>query len=74
VAVGVLREGVDTAEREAGAVAVRTAAFNPFAIAIPLSLVGGVMLVLFPPVGLMLFATAIAAMVWGVATILFARR
>jgi hypothetical protein len=44
---------------------------NPFAIGIPLVLVGGVMLVLFPPVGLVLFAVAVLTMLWGLATVLF---
>jgi hypothetical protein len=48
--------------------------FNPFAIAIPLSLMGGVMLILFPPVGLMLFASAMVMMFWGLAVVLFTRR
>ena len=46
---------------------------NPFAIAIPLFMVGAVMVILFPPVGLMLFATAAVMAVWGVATV-FLRR
>jgi hypothetical protein len=47
---------------------------NPFAIGIPLILVGGVMLVMFPPVGLLLFGAAVLTMVWGVATVFLVRR
>ena len=49
-------------------------AFNPFAIGIPLLLAGGVLSILFPPVGLMLFAAAGLAMGWGVLSVLFSRR
>lgn len=49
-------------------------AVNPFAIGIPLILVGGVMVVMFPPVGLLLFGAAAVMMVWGVATVLLVRR
>jgi hypothetical protein len=49
-------------------------AFNPFAIAIPLGLAGAVMLILFPPVGLLLFGSAGVMMVWGVAVVLLSRR
>jgi hypothetical protein len=48
--------------------------FNPLAIAIPLSLMGFVMLILFPPVGLTLFATAVVMVFWGLASVLFTRR
>lgn len=77
VVVGVLRNEVETAEREMSedallippAPAEPTA--NPFAIGIPLFLVGAVMVILFPPVGLMLFAAALAMVVWGVVTVMF---
>ena len=73
MAVGLLREEVEVIERvielpEGGA------AFNPFAIAIPLGLAGFVMLILFPPVGLLLFGSAVVMMVWGMAVVLFSRR
>jgi hypothetical protein len=47
--------------------------FNSFGIGIPLLLMGAVLIFLFPPVGLLLFATAILALVWGVVATLFAR-
>jgi hypothetical protein len=73
MAVHLLREEVelnapaDVAPRSVGTV-------NPFAIGIPLMLVGGVMLVMFPPVGLLLFGAAVLMMVWGVATVVVVRR
>lgn len=62
-----IKAPVDVARTTGGTV-------NPFAIGIPLILVGGVMLVMFPPVGLLLFGAAVVMMVWGVATVFFARR
>lgn len=49
------------------------AAFNPFAIGIPLGLAGAVLIILFPPVGLMVFAAAGLTMAWGVLSVLFSR-
>ena len=54
--------------------APRAASTNPFAIGIPLLLVGAVMLILFPPVGLLLCGAAALMMLWGVASVVFARR
>lgn len=50
------------------------AGFNPLGLAIPLSLAGAVMLILFPPVGLVLFAVALLMALWGVATVWLVRR
>ncbi len=73
MAVHQLRDQVTVVE--SGALAAEPGqGFNPFGIAIPLVLVGGVLLILFPPVGLFLFATAGMMMLWGVAAILFSRR
>lgn len=73
MAVHLLRdEVVITAPADGGATSGGTV--NPFAIGIPLVLVGGVMVVLFPPVGLLLFGAAVVMMVWGVATVFFVRR
>ena len=49
------------------------ASFNPFAIGIPLGLAGAVLSILFPPVGLMLFAAAGLTMAWGVLSVLLSR-
>lgn len=47
--------------------------FNPFAIGIPLALVGGVLTILFPPVGLLLLAAAGMTMAWGILSVLVSR-
>lgn len=73
MAVRLLRDEVLIREHEVEAPS-SSSAFNPFGIAIPLSLMGFLMLILFPPVGLMLFGTAAVMMFWGLAAILFARR
>lgn len=75
MAVHVLRDEVDLVERLAPFEEPRAQqTYNPFAIAIPLGLVGGVMLILFPPVGLLLFAAAGMMMLWGLAAVAFSRR
>ncbi len=48
-------------------------AFNPFALGIPLLLAGFVLSIIFPPVGLMLFAVAALTMVWGVLSVFLSR-
>jgi hypothetical protein len=73
MAVRVLRDDVILADDEVEG-QPSGSAFNPFGIAIPLTLMGGVMLILFPPVGLMLFATATVMVFWGLASVLFSRR
>jgi hypothetical protein len=73
MAVRVLRDEVMLADAEVEAMPSGTG-FNPLAIAIPLSLMGFVMLILFPPVGLTLFATAVVMVFWGLASVLFTRR
>jgi hypothetical protein len=76
MAVHVLRDEVELVE----SVALREEepqprqSYNPFGIAIPLGLVGGMMLILFPPVGLVLFAAAGMMMLWGVVAVAFSRR
>lgn len=47
--------------------------FNPFGIGIPLVLMGGVLIFLFPPVGLLFFALAGIMVAWGVGATLLAR-
>ena len=73
MAVRVLRDEVILADVELEAQPPGTG-FNPLAIAIPLSLMGFVMMILFPPVGLMLFATAVVMVFWGLASVVFTRR
>jgi hypothetical protein len=76
MAVHVLRDEVELVESVASAHEDPPSqqSYNPFAIAIPLGLVGGVMLILFPPVGLLLFAAAGTMMLWGVAAVALSRR
>lgn len=76
MAVHVLRDEVELVE---SSVSVDTPpppsqAYNPFAIAIPLGLMGGVMMILFPPVGLLLFAAAAMMMLWGLVSVAVSRR
>jgi len=76
-AIALLRDEVQTAEIEpplgTPAGAAPAGAFNPFGIGIPLILMGGVMVFLFPPVGLLMFAAAAVMLAWGVGTTLLAR-
>ena len=75
MAVHVLRDEVELVERVVPEEEPRSPqVYNPFGIAIPLGLVGGVMLILFPPVGLLLFAAAGLMMVWGLVAVALSRR
>ena len=75
VAVDLLREDVRGGERSApsGLPTPRADTFNPFGIGIPLILMGGVLIFLFPPVGLLMFAAAAVMILWGVGATLLAR-
>lgn len=73
MAVQLLRDEVELAG-PSDAVPAPRGTVNPFGIGIPLILVGGVMLILFPPVGLLLFGAAALMMVWGVAAVVLVRR
>lgn len=73
MAVHLLRDEVEITAA-ASAAPAPGGTVNPFGIGIPLMLAGGVLLVLFPPVGLLLFAAAALMMLWGVAAVFFARR
>jgi hypothetical protein len=48
--------------------------FNPLAMGIPLFFAGGVLIFLFPPVGMMLFAASVVMIVWGFVTSMVTRR
>ena len=74
MAVHVLRDEVELGESALREEPQPRLSYNPFGIAIPLGLVGGMMLILFPPVGLMLFAAAGMMMLWGVVAVAFSRR
>jgi len=73
-AVSILREEVDiTAPPVTAAGGATPGPFNPFGIGIPLFLMGTVLVFLFPPVGLFLFALAALVVAWGVGATLLAR-
>lgn len=72
VALGLLRDEVrlsEPAPLPAPAVAP-PGSFNAFGIGIPLILMGSVLVFLFPPVGLLMFAAAGVMIAWGVGTAL----
>ncbi len=73
MAVELLRDEVEITA-PADAVPASGGTVNPFGIGIPLVLVGSVMLIMFPPVGLLLFGAAALMMLWGVATVVLVRR
>jgi hypothetical protein len=72
VAVGLLREEVQLNDPPPASASTRpaTGTFNPFGIGIPLVLMGSVLVFLFPPVGLLMFAAAALMIAWGVGTTL----
>ena len=71
--IHLLRDEVQDSEAAAPTAQSR-GAFNSFGIGIPMFLAGGVLIVLFPPVGLLLILGAAAAMAWGVVASLLSRR
>ena len=73
LAVNLLREEVQISAPSGAAVpAEPLGSFNPFGIGIPLLLMGAVLVFLFPPVGLLMFAAAAVMIAWGVGTTLLA--
>ena len=72
VALGLLREEVRLNDPSPASASPPAAAgaFNPFGIGIPLILMGSVLVFLFPPVGLLMFAAAAVMIAWGVGTTL----
>ena len=72
VAVSTLRDAVEEVP-PAPAQTPAAGTFNSFGIGIPLFLMGAVLIFLFPPMGLLMFATAILAIAWGIIGTLFAR-
>ncbi len=74
IAISLLRDEVRATEPSVEAAVLPPASFNPFGIGIPLFLMGGVMVFLFPPVGLLMFGVAALMIAWGVGTTLLARR
>jgi len=73
-ATGLLRERISEADAvpEARSASAGPAPFSPLAVAIPLLLVGVLLVFLFPPVGLVILVMAVIMLVWGlIASILF---
>jgi hypothetical protein len=71
VALNLLRDEVRLNEPlPATAAFAQSDTFNPFGIGIPLILMGSVLIFLFPPIGLLMFAAAAVMIVWGVGTTL----
>jgi hypothetical protein len=68
VALSLLRDEVQLSEPAptSAPVAAPPGSFNPFGIGIPLILMGSVLVFLFPPVGLLMFAAAAVMIAWGV--------
>lgn len=74
VALSLLRDEVQLSEPLPASASPGVAGpFNPFGIGIPLLLMGGVLVFLFPPVGLLMFAAAALMIAWGVGTTLLRR-
>jgi hypothetical protein len=75
VALSLLRDEVRLNEPLPATVAAPATGgtFNSFGIGIPLILMGSVLIFLFPPVGLLMFAAAAAMIVWGLGTTLVRR-
>lgn len=75
-AVAILQDGVAPVEPApvATPVVASHASFNPFGIAIPLGLVGALLVFLFPPIGLLMFGAAVMMVAWGVIATLVSRR
>ena len=75
MAVGLVRDGVQIDEPMPlpSTPASIPGTFNAFGIGIPLILMGGVLVFLFPLVGLLMFAAAAVMIAWGVGATLLAR-
>ncbi|MFQ5665690.1 MAG: hypothetical protein ACE5I7_04590 [Candidatus Binatia bacterium] len=74
-AVRLLRDEVQIHEpASVAALPPAPSTFNPFGIGIPLVLMGAVLVLVFPPVGLLMFGGAAVMIAWGVGATLLARR
>lgn len=74
LAINVLRDGVVMPAHTPPGPTVDPAGFNPLGMGIPLAAAGAVLIVLFPPVGVMLFAAAIVMIAWGLMALVVKRR
>src|SRR5437899_9462452 len=73
-AINLLQESVIAPEPVAVATVGSEKAFNPLAMGIPLLFAGGVLIFLFPPVGMMLFAGSVVMIGWGLVVAVVRRR
>ncbi len=73
-AINLLQESIPAEPVAVAAVQNGKATFNPLAMGIPLFFAGAVLIVLFPPVGMMLFAASMVMIVWGFVTSMVMRR
>jgi hypothetical protein len=74
-AIELIRDGVITeTHRDEAEVRPSAGGFNPFGVAIPLSIAGALLIILFPPVGLLLFTAALFMAGWGIVAIFLTRR
>jgi hypothetical protein len=73
-AITLLKESIVPAEPVAVAAADGEGAFNPLGMGIPLFFAGGVLIFLFPPVGMLLFAASMVMILWGLAVSMVTRR
>jgi hypothetical protein len=74
MAVNAVRDQVQIIEPERAPSDSKSAPFNPIGIGILLLFMGAVLVFLFPPVGVLMFAAAGVMVVWGVVASLVARR
>lgn len=73
LAVAVLRDEVQIVSNRGTAHTPTPGTFNFFGIAIPLFLMGAVLVFLFPPIGFVCFAAAVLTVVCGFGAVLFSR-
>jgi hypothetical protein len=64
--IGLLNDGLETSEPVvAESTGEKDAPVNPLGMALPVVIAAGVLLLLFPPVGVLLFGVAAVMVVWG---------
>lgn len=75
LAIELIRDGVITESyRDEADVRPAVSGFNPFGVAIPLAIAGALLIILFPPVGFLLFMAAIFMAGWGIVATVLTRR
>ena len=75
LAIELIRDGVITESvRDEPGTPSPVNSFNAFGVAIPLGLAGALLIILFPPVGLLLFMGALFMAGWGIVATVLTRR